>query len=192
MFAAEAPPSILPLPPPPTASSWPFDGFKIRQSGTKGFGAFATRQFTRGDLNFAEKPLVILALLVPVPVLQATVKAISPEEQEQFYALHNSSEGTPGYPRELGIVDTNCYNLDDTSAGILVVASRFNHSCSPNARNSWDSKTEKERIFCLRTIAVGEEIQVSYLAARNVYGSTRAERRARLEETRHFICGCSS
>ena len=30
-------------------------------------------------------------------------------------------------PTRTRVVDTNCYNLDDTSAGILVVASRFNH-----------------------------------------------------------------
>ena len=79
--------------------------------------------------------------------------------------------------------------MTDDTCGIFLQCSRFNHSCSPNARYSWNPEIKRLRIYALRDIARGEEILVSYLSSRNVYGSTRAERQARLQ-LRGFTYNC--
>ncbi|KAF9025345.1 hypothetical protein BDZ89DRAFT_83013 [Hymenopellis radicata] len=60
---------------------------------------------------------------------------------------------------------------------------------SPNARYSWHEKSGRLRIMVLAEIKPGEEIFVSYLMGRHGYGSTRAERQARL--SLRFRCACS-
>jgi len=77
-------------------------------------------------------------------------------------------------------------------SGIFLEVSRFNHSCSPNARYSWNPDIKRMRVYALRDIAYGDEIFVSYLASRSVYGSSRAERRTRLAERYKFACACAA
>ena len=48
------------------------------------------------------------------------------------------------------------------------------------------------RVYALRDIAIGDEIFVSYLASRNVYGSSRAKRQTGLMEKHMFTCACTA
>ncbi|KAH7910389.1 SET domain-containing protein [Hygrophoropsis aurantiaca] len=47
----------------------------------------------------------------------------------------------------------------------------------------------RQRVYALCDIASGEEICVTYLGGRNVYGSSRAERQKRLKNY-NFLCAC--
>ena len=85
---------------------------------------------------------------------------------------------------------TRCVVSDDDSV-ICLRASRFNHSCSPNARILFNSNTGELRIYALGTIPRGEEIFVPYISNRCLYGKPRRSRQAILRARYHFTCACS-
>lgn len=70
-------------------------------------------------------------------------------------------------------------------AAIFEFASRFNHSCIPNAFFSWNSIKNEERIYASRAIETGEEITLSYV-------DPFCEPSQRRWELQHygFVCGC--
>lgn len=162
--------------------------WEVNDTALMGKGAFATRIFHRGDLILAEKPIILLPesddLKEGFRAILSAVERLSPSDLVQFLSLHNSYNA-PGGNLFIGIYRTNVL-----PGGFCVDASRFNHSCSPNARYSWHPDSGRLRIFALTDIAIGEEIRVSYLASRNVYGSTRDERRRRCFAKFNFECLC--
>ncbi|KAL1742528.1 hypothetical protein HDZ31DRAFT_84068 [Schizophyllum fasciatum] len=169
--------------------------FEIKDDRHGGKGAFARKQIERGTMILAEKPLL------PPPasykengplspaVLLALVERLPPADVARLVSLRNSRAGDPTFPAHCfaGIWSTNAFS----GGGICAVAARFNHSCVPNARYSWHAESRRQRIFALRTIAPCEEICVSYLMNRNVYGSSCATRRAWLEADYRFVCACA-
>jgi hypothetical protein len=160
--------------------------FAFREVEGRGLGAFATREFHRGDLILADQPLFTNNDRKPVNVISA-VQKLSPNEKKEFFSLKNAHSGSQG--PICGIFNTNAFSISDTASAICMLASRFNHSCSPNARYSWHAAGGRLRIYALRKIAVGEEVFVSYISGRRVYGSRRKDRQDRLK-TYGFICSC--
>jgi hypothetical protein len=75
--------------------------------------------------------------------------------------------------------------------GFFLNASRFNHSCLPNARYSWHSGSGKLRIYALADIIVGEEIYVTYLGGKNIFGSTSDERQKKFLVKFNSRCLCA-
>ena len=73
----------------------------------------------------------------------------------------------------------------DSGAAVYVHASRFNHSCNPNAGFNWNPAIQKETIHAAQDIAAGEEITLSYCDATQ-------NRAARLYQLKHygFECDC--
>ncbi|RDL41860.1 uncharacterized protein BP5553_01839 [Venustampulla echinocandica] len=68
-----------------------------------------------------------------------------------------------------GIVKSNAipYSLDRRAGGaerigIFPTLSRINHSCHPNAQQTWNSELRAVTIHAFRDIAVNEEITISY------------------------------
>jgi hypothetical protein len=172
------------------------DPFVIAQSPGKGLGAFATRKLSRGDLIHSESPLFSttssIGFLDPIQLVKA-FQSLSPEEKEQYLSLKNAfDQNGSGARRDpmFGIYTTNSFSIGDGREAVFIRASRFNHSCSPNARYSFNAAIGKIRIYALRHIDIGEEILVSYLASRGVYGSNRANRQKRLTGL-GFTCVCS-
>ena len=79
-------------------------------------------------------------------------------------------------------------------AALFKLASKMNHSCSPNAQ-------VQGKVFCdchmdvvaLRDIAVGEEITVSYINLRPINSlpmMSRSRRQRELERRFLFTCHC--
>lgn len=173
-------------------------GYKIANAGEKGLGAFALQMFRRGDLIIAEAPLFSIRKQddggpIDFQSIKAAVDGLSSEEVQKYVSLKNADVEGGRYDNPfLGIYSTNAYETDSGSGGIFLEVSRFNHSCSPNARTSWNPDIKRMRIYALRDIAVGDEIFVSYLASRNVYGSSRAERQNRLMKKYMFTCACAA
>ncbi|KZP23668.1 SET domain-containing protein [Athelia psychrophila] len=166
------------------ANSTSSNGFAVEDATSKGLGAFATRPFHRGDLILAERPLYILRLNI-----LAAVENLSEDDRGQFHSLKNGQRCGSAI---ISIHETNAFAAGDGEIILCPIASRFNHSCSPNARYSWHAPSGHLRIFCLRDIAVGEEICVCYIAARRVYGSPRSDRQKRLETSHGFVCACTA
>ena len=173
-------------------------GYKIANAGDKGLGAFALQMFRRGDLIIAEAPLFTIRKQdeggpIDFRSIAAAVDGLSSEEVQKYVSLKNADAERKRYDsRFLGIYSTNAYETDSDCGGIFLEVSRFNHSCLPNARTSWNSDINRMRVYALRDIAVGDEIFVSYLASRNVYGSSRAQRQDRLTNRYMFTCACTA
>ncbi|KAF8808384.1 SET domain-containing protein [Phlegmacium glaucopus] len=163
------------------------------QNGT---GAFASREFQRGDLILSEKPIFSVRADAPerqrFTSIKAKIENLSPYHLDRFLSLHNSHAECSCFPNlALEIYGTNAFTLNDDDAGICLTASRFNHSCSPNARHSFNVNTGEIRIYALGPIAVEEEIFITYISGRNSYGNTRRFRQDLLNNRYHFTCACS-
>jgi hypothetical protein len=176
-------------------------GYKISNAGDKGLGAFALQVFRRGDLIIAEAPLFRIYEKdnggpIDRQSVAAAVDRLSSEDLQKYISLKNAhAEGGRYDNPYLGIFSTNAHDTGSESSdnsGIFLEISRFNHSCSPNARYSWNPDIKRMRVYALRDIAYGDEIFVSYLSSRNVYGSSRAERQTRLRSRYMFTCACTA
>jgi hypothetical protein len=66
--------------------------------------------------------------------------------------------------------------------------SRLNHSCDPNAVVQTEGD-ERQRIVAATSIAIGDEISISYLGLM-LYSETSV-RQAQLSQTKHFDCACT-
>jgi hypothetical protein len=166
--------------------------FTIHTSAT-GQGAFASRDIQRGDLILSEKPIFSVANTMPkYSSILFALRNLSPHHLDHFLSLHNSHTECSCFPNPLlGILATNAFAINDYDSGVCLRASRFNHSCSPNARFSFNSNTGELRIYALGNILPGEEIFVSYISSRGLYGSPRRSRQGNLRDRYHFTCACS-
>jgi hypothetical protein len=163
-----------------------------------GEGAFASRGIQRGDLILSEKPIFCTPTNVPelwkCVFIEAGVRNLSPVHLDHYLSLQNSHTGCSCFYNLnplIGIYSTNSYAISGDEAGIYSRASKFNHSCSPNARFSFNSSTGEIRIHALGTIPLGEEIFVSYIGSRCFHSKPRRSRQAELLAGYHFTCACS-
>lgn len=117
--------------------------------------------------------------------IAAKLKALSKTEQRQFLSLHNNFPGK--YPFS-GIMKTNALPCGPNSeiGGVYPTICLINHSCLPNAHNSWNSDAECETIHAIGFIKAGEEITISYDK-----GGPSDSRRTHLKDEFGFICNCS-
>ncbi|KAF8259302.1 hypothetical protein EI94DRAFT_1669012 [Lactarius quietus] len=165
-----------------------------------GKGAFASRDIQRGDLIMSEKPIFSIRRGVPEPLkimsIEVATRRLSPVHLDQFLSLQNAHAECTCFPNPylLGLFHTNAHGLRDeesSDAGVCPKASRFNHSCSPNAKFSFNSNTGELRIYALGPIPRGEEIFTAYINGNHLYGKPRRLRQAKLRDSHHFTCACS-
>jgi len=72
---------------------------------------------------------------------------------------------------------------------LCLLASRFNHSCSPNAEYLWVEESQVEEVRAVRAVQPGEELCVNYFG-----DAVKLPRTARQEQLRagfRFECRCS-
>lgn len=169
------------------------DGFEVKESVGKGLGAFATRTFQRGDMILAEKPLFTIGSQMRF-VIKSTVAGLSESQKEAFMSLSPGAASRYDDP----VVDRYCTNAFKTETrdvealeSIFLTASRFNHGCMRNARYGWNEGSGQLRIYALRDIAVGEEIEVSFLGPPERHRAVQSERQAILEKNWGFVCACA-
>ena len=171
--------------------------FNIRTSAfQKGKGAFASRDIQKGEFILSERPLFCVPTYAPDTLwrisIEAAVQKLSPAHLDSYLSLHNSHNKCSCYPSSLlGLFATNAFTVFDGDSGICLRASRFNHSCSPNAWYSFNSNTGDLHIYAMGTIPRGEEISVSYIGCRRLFGSPRRLRQGDLRSRYHFTCACS-
>jgi hypothetical protein len=159
-------------------------------------GAFASRDIQRGDLILSERSIFRVPTNVPERLkytsVESAVRDLSPAHLDSYLSLHNSHDNCSCSLNPLvGIFGTNSHAVSDNDSGIFLRASKFNHSCNPNARFSFNSNIGELRIYALGTIPRGEEIFVAYISSRRLYGSPRRSRQALLRAGYHFTCACS-
>jgi hypothetical protein len=183
--------NVLPGPP---------KGYTVRHAVEKNLGAYSLQHFQRGELILMEAPLITLSFPANGHSFISAIKELSDTERQQFLSLHDAHTGSRSGPFSeaglgsfaplLNIWITNSFALGGNTFTCLH-ASRFNHSCSPNAKWSWHEATKTLRIFALQDIMPGEEISVTYLGNITDFASTRNARRKQLQETYAFACNCA-
>ena len=165
--------------------------FTIHTSAT-GKGSFASRDIQRGDLILSEKPIFSMPTGGPAPLMcssmEVAVGNLPPTHLDGYLSLQNSHDTCSCFPNPLlGLFATNAIATSDGNGGVCLGASRFNHSCSPNAKYSFNSNTGEIRIYALGTIPRGEELFISYIG---LYQNRRS-RQENLRPGYHFTCACS-
>ena len=171
----------------------------IRSSTTvqNGEGAFASRGFRRGQLILSERPIFRNPTDIPEMFkcifIEAAVRTLAPASLNAYLSLQNSHAECACFPSHplLAIFSTNAFGIIGDKAGIWLKASKFNHSCSPNAEVSSNLKTGELRIYALRTILPAEEIFLAYVNDGCLYGESRQSRQSVLLTRYHFTCACS-
>jgi hypothetical protein len=163
--------------------------FEIQSVPGKGRGLVARFNIAKGKRILEEEPLFTTSNLSPISLMESNIatqlKSLSKTEQRQFLSLHNNF---PGKNPFTGVVKTNALPCgpDSVIGGIYPTICLINHSCLPNAHNSWNNDTQRETIHALRYIKSGGEITISYEG-----GGPSGPRRAHLKDAFGFDCKCS-
>jgi hypothetical protein len=163
--------------------------FSIQPVLGKGKGLVARFNVEKGKRILSEKPLFITSNWSSMSQMESSLagklKALSKTEQRQFLSLHNNFPGKHPFS---GIVRTNALPCgpDSEIGGVYPTICLINHSCLPNAHNSWNIDTKCETIHAIRFIKEGEEITISYDK-----GGLSDSRRAHLKTAFGFDCNCS-
>ncbi|KAK3290816.1 uncharacterized protein B0H64DRAFT_446639 [Chaetomium fimeti] len=164
----------------------------LQEVSGKGLGLVSTTKIPKGTRILSEPAL----LRVPRSTnnkeelgisLSQKISALSKDQQQAFFALHNTFEDETG--QALGIVRTNALPLgsDASVGGIFLDASRINHACIQNAQNTWNEDLQQLTIHAIRDINKGEEITIMYLQDR----ADRSARQLVLQKNFRFTCSCS-
>ena len=177
-------------------SAWCFrsspSGLQIRNStDCHGLGVFALHAVQPGERVLAEVPLLQVEDAEEQKLeVEAAVETLKPAARRTYWALcQNVEHGRT--KNAYGIWLSNALPTQDepAAAAVFRVASRFNHSCRPNAHISWNDRTRRITVHALRTIAPDEEVTIHYRGGGD--GETRDERRAGLRGDFGFDCACT-
>ncbi|KAF7321718.1 SET domain-containing protein [Mycena kentingensis (nom. inval.)] len=190
--------------PPPVALT---DAIEFRRSSIAGIGGFAVNEIYASTLIHVEHPTTLTQnILVQnfdldgAELYSELFKRVNEKTFASLMALHNSFSADSGLRPEEAILRTNAIGITlpapSTYApaamghnGIFLQASRFNHSCSPNATTRFDPASFALMVTTLRPIAKGEEITISYIDLPAI--PTRDARRVCLQSHHRFLCKCS-
>lgn len=179
--------------------------YKETKIPSKGAALIANAPITAGALILAEAPLFTVPTAIITgntdvdavksynTLIQVELIKLPLPKRAALLRLHNAHPD-PLVSPFLGIVSTNAFGLGEPGysdeSGIFAIASRFNHSCSPNVDFVWRASSGKSEFRATRDIAEGEELLVSYLGGQ--IDLERDARKAVLKDRYHFDCACSS
>ncbi|PNY26563.1 SET domain-containing protein 5 [Tolypocladium capitatum] len=174
-----------------TQSSPPYEE---RELPGRGRGLIANKTLHRGDVIFAQTPILIIDERVwgvlereqHTELAQAAVDGLPPGSKKVFWELFNRNASDPVISR----IYTNAFDCEIEQSGYFIVVpevSRLNHDCRPNAAYFFDSQTLTHYVHAQTTITPGTEITIAYLNPR----MPRQERRIRLSSIWGFDCSCS-
>mmetsp|Transcript_104499 Transcript_104499/g.262987 ORF Transcript_104499/g.262987 Transcript_104499/m.262987 type:complete len:360 (+) Transcript_104499:2-1081(+) len=151
-------------------------------------GAFARLPIKAGDLLIREAPALTGRLGQPPDRKQ--FRSLPESRRRSVMELCDGYAGGPGDESLEGIVATNALprGVRSEETVLCPLASRFNHSCAPNAEYLWVEALFAEEVRAVRDIPVGEEICVNYFGD-SIRHPTEV-RRAHLRDGFRFDCRC--
>ncbi|PPQ64212.1 hypothetical protein CVT24_008630 [Panaeolus cyanescens] len=163
------------------------NGVAIQPAGHMGLGLFATKTFERGDLIFAERPILVvpeqisllcgekLARMDPSRdralmlkdvenVLRHGVDVLMDDDEKKELLSMNNSHLKDGSGPITGIIWTNGFqdSMDIDYAMIGRYSSKINHSCVDNVEQDFDELSFCMKFFATRKINAGEQLFYSY------------------------------
>mmetsp|Transcript_365 Transcript_365/g.432 ORF Transcript_365/g.432 Transcript_365/m.432 type:complete len:423 (+) Transcript_365:228-1496(+) len=156
--------------------------FTVRDSslldGT-GKGLYTTHAFKRGDLMFAEKPLLCLNLdqksfrrLESSSVLHDSVseymETMTEDEKQMFDTLvPDATEDMYATDKLLSSLipckEVHCEEQGPVRSMLLSRASHINHSCTPSVQVAYNQKEDLALFFATREIKQNEELTIAYV-----------------------------
>ena len=162
------------------------DMFELREASHKGYGLFATQGITKGTCILSDEPVITFSSSMCPEDVILEIPRLSEEQKLAVLALHSSWPHANIEERYIGIARTNTFSVGMNSSGIVLRASRINHSCDNNSMHCWDEATGDVQIHAIKDISEGEEITTNYIGR----GFTRSERQEKLQTTFNFKCAC--
>ncbi|TFK90476.1 SET domain-containing protein [Polyporus arcularius HHB13444] len=173
--------------------------YAIVDAGSAGRGMVASVDLATGDTIARERPLALFPVAIAMDmndarrVYEAVVASMHIENQRVLRALKNwkGADRAPFYLK--GVVDTNAIGVGALPGnkglygGLARDICRVNHSCSPNARHSFDLRTNSFVLRAVRPIRKGEEVYISYL---HNPATLRKDRQEELLRRYGFVCSC--
>ncbi|CAE7939085.1 set5 [Symbiodinium sp. KB8] len=164
----------------PRAKARAIIGF--REVDGKGIGVIALSAIPAGGLLLRERPALCIGSKAPRPPA-ALRKAI--------LELCDAYADRPDEKTLDGVLATNALprGAKSEETVLCLLASRFNHSCSPNAEYLWVEESQVEEVRAVRAVQPGEELCVNYFG-----DAVKLPRPARQEQLRagfRFECRCS-
>lgn len=181
--------------------------YSIQPIPGKGNGLIATRPIKRGEIILVESPVLKIMHVseyeLSMDDIRTQYDALNSETRDELLKLYiaQKHEKTPEndiYDKVKKIVRSNGfreteYDDDDCTLAkasysvVFLNRSRFNHSCTPNA-TAISPQNGKHFIPCVRDIAIGEEITLSYCNVKQ----KRDDRRRKLYQDYSFLCNCET
>ncbi|KAK8029866.1 hypothetical protein PG993_011157 [Apiospora rasikravindrae] len=171
--------------------------FELKPTPDKGWGIFATRDIEPGEIILIEQPLFVVPDLDLGRSLEDEIRELVEElhddDKEQFFSLRRNGDA-PFESLEEAFM-SNRFTQSGTDypgdEALLLLMSRFNHSCAPNAELPVSHRLhnvdpEDTYMLSMRAIPAGSEITFSYDMV--VSFLTRDERGLALP----FDCNCDA
>lgn len=162
--------------------------FELKPSPGKGWGVFATANIQKGSVILQEKPLFVIYKpydnITEIDI-HNSFNNLTSHEKALFLSLRNNS--STEFTSMRAAFEQNSFDFYSDrgiSFGLLLLASRFNHSCVPNAIAP-TSTEEQTTLIARHNIYVGDEITFCYDS--DLAMQTRQERR----RTLNFRCRCT-
>lgn len=185
------------------------DKWHVEEVPNKGMGLVASRNLAMGDHIMSVSAAIMTDFDIWDHVSVDQVRRMQtegighlPKNHREIFMNLSTHDGADSHEEQVyKIILTNAFDISDVeiitrpkdaqSVNFFTVfpeVSRMNHDCRPNAHYYWDPDTFTQNVFATRDILAGEEITITYVELL----LPRDERVARLDETWHFPCACSS
>ncbi|KAJ4862429.1 SET domain-containing protein [Trichoderma breve] len=155
--AALIPPAIIKTSPEPMYGN---EYFEIAKSSVAGWGAFATRDLTKGGVILREIPLFVAET---DKVFHEFYK-LDESAKKVALSLHSHRLIKGGTPQILAVWQTNCFAVAHRVSGLFPIAARFNHACDPinNVEYEFDHDNGVLTMMVREDVAAGTELKISY------------------------------
>ncbi|KAL6837096.1 hypothetical protein V8C40DRAFT_229182 [Trichoderma camerunense] len=151
------PPPILKMSPEPMYGN---EYFEIAKSSVAGWGAFATRDLTKGDVILREIPLFV----AETDKVFHEFYELDENAKKVALSLHSHRLIKGGTPQILAVWQTNCFAVAHHASGLFPIAARFNHACDPinNVEYEFDHDNGVLTMMMREDVAAGTELKISY------------------------------
>jgi hypothetical protein len=167
--------------------------FTLRPIIGKGFGLTATQRIPRGQRILTDKPLLSIPFADVFGGTRELLRktwTLPAAEREELLSLSVNHDKTRSPLRLLetlwlsksaptkltanhaiiNVFRNNCFHIGDGVRAVFPQAARLNHACVPNAQGNFHSGLGAFAVHAVKEIAEEEEITISYLEVRGIYG----------------------